>query len=230
VLCRAAYLDGYNADRRGPAWVTWPLTAEHAIGCLERKNTFAGDPDLKALKIARAVPADYDGTGYDRGHFADADDMLFDPTVERQSFYMSNMAPQAPGLNEQQWEQLEAMSRAWALQGYGPLYITVVPIWDPVQTGVGPATIGKHQVAVPRAFAKVIVSPSTGKALAFEMDNVPIPKGDLFPFAVSIAQVEQDSGVTIPLPAWADTMHVLPPWPGDLAAVETAKKKSCAKK
>src|SRR4051812_19245510 len=72
ILCRTAYLVTHDDDRLVPLWVSYVLTAEHAMGCLTRVNSFAHDPDLPAGR--RAEKKDYLHSGFDMGHLApDAD-------------------------------------------------------------------------------------------------------------------------------------------------------------
>jgi DNA/RNA endonuclease G (NUC1) len=71
----------------------------------ERKNAFHAEPMLP--KEERAELADYEHTGFDRGHMAPSGDM---PSLEAQqeSFSLANIAPQTPELNRGIWEGIEA--------------------------------------------------------------------------------------------------------------------------
>nr|WP_186464325.1 DNA/RNA non-specific endonuclease [Nitrospirillum amazonense] len=127
-LCRRAYVVQHDDVKLVPDFVSWRLTVEHALGCLPRKNAFAPDPDLPPGH--RAELADYKGPAgvYDRGHFAPNSDFEWDAQVQRESFYLSNMSPQASHLNQWEWEALEEATRAWALDR-GPLIVMDGPIW-----------------------------------------------------------------------------------------------------
>ncbi|MDE1150492.1 MAG: DNA/RNA non-specific endonuclease [Azospirillaceae bacterium] len=130
------------------------------------------------------------------------------------------MSPQASRLNQWEWETLEEATRAWALSR-GPLIVMDGPIWkEPVET------IGTDEVAIPSAYWKVVVD-GTGQVAAFIMENVPTPKGDLAPYAVSINQVEQAAGFTLPLPANIDKTVVSTVWPADTQGFQKQKQASC---
>src|SRR5690348_481928 len=45
-ICRTAYVLGHDNKRLVPLWVSYRLSAAHAMGCLPRHNSFAPDPDL----------------------------------------------------------------------------------------------------------------------------------------------------------------------------------------
>lgn len=220
VLCRSGYVAEFNTGRLVADFVSWSLTGAHALGCLPRHNSFAPDPDLPAA--FRVRPGDYRGAAFDRGHFAPNSDFQWDEKAERESFYMSNMSPQAPHLNEWQWEQLEAATRSWALVR-GPLIVMTGPIWhDPS------ATISRRAIAVPAAYWKVVVSLATHEIQAYIMRNIATAKGQLAPFAVSLAEIEAQSGLILPLPYRARRDDVIAPWPTDSNVLTTRKKKICS--
>jgi endonuclease G len=219
-LCRTAYVVLHDDMKLVPDFVSWQLTAEHATGCAARINSFAPDPDL--LQGHRAELADYKGhPGFDRGHFAPNADFAWDADVERQSFYLSNMSPQASHLNQWEWEQLEAATRAWTLQ-HPTLIVMDGPIWT------GPAeTIGPDHVAIPAAYWKVVVDAATHEAAAFVMKNEPTAKGDLSPFLVSNAMVEQAAGFALPLPADVDRTRTATLWSADISGLARIKARKC---
>jgi DNA/RNA endonuclease G (NUC1) len=188
-------------------------------GCDARHDQFRTDHNLAPGK--RAVPDDYDKTGWDQGHgFPD----MSGTWAQYESFLVSNMAPPAPGLNRQGWEQqLEADTRAWAVSGLGPLVVFDVPVWS-----ANPKTIGDHHVAVPDKFAKVIYSPVKKQAVAVIMPNSPVAKGAVGMYLVAVAHVERAAGITIPLPADTDEVDVATLWPVDGSGYAKTKKAACA--
>jgi len=219
-LCRTAYVVLHDDSKLVPEFVSWKLTADHALGCFPRKDAFAPDPDLPPGH--RAELADYKGhVGFDRGHFAPNSDFEWDADVERQSYYLSNMSPQVSHLNQWEWEQLEADTRAWTLS-----HTTLIVMDGPIWMGT-PTTIGLDHVAVPAAYWKVIVDPTTSEAFAFIMKNEPTPKADISPYLVTIAEVEKEAGFSLPLPAGIDRSKVGSLWPADLSGFARRKSQKC---
>lgn len=89
-----------------PQLVSYRLTAadiQETPKDVVRKDHFHKDPDWKSSP----TPADYDRTGFDRGHMKPADDSP-DKEAMEESFLMTNMAPQHGNLNRASWRFLEA--------------------------------------------------------------------------------------------------------------------------
>lgn len=165
VLKRIGYTVSYNNTYKTPNWVAWELTREETQGKEDRKDKFVPDPDLPEPRVEHA---DYTRSGYDRGHMAPAADMKWSEEAMAQSFYMSNICPQNQKLNRDDWGDLEETCREWAKK-YGRVYIVCGPIYDKKN----PKRIGKHQVAVPNRFFKVVLieNRKNPMAMGFLFDN-----------------------------------------------------------
>lgn len=208
-VCHEGYEALVDNDRKVPLWVAYHVTGKHILmACGLRGNQFHADPALPD----GAKPKDYLHSHYDMGHQAPAQDFAWSKLEERDSFSMANMAPQTPKLNRAQWERLEETVRSWAYE-LGNLDIFVGPVFDS-----NPKTI--HGVAVPIGFWKVIVN--NGHTIAFYMRNVPIKKGDLTPYLSTVEDVENLSGLKLPV---GDGDTVL--WPIDLKPLKKAHAKAC---
>ena len=165
LLKRDGYFVSYNKDRKIPNWVAWHLTAEHTSGNNYRDNMeFTEDMDVP---FPRATDDDYYNSRYDRGHMCPSGDNKWDRRAQMQSFLFSNVCPQNHGLNKGDWNDLEIQCRYWA-KSIGDVYIVTGPIfYDGVKN-----TIGKHKVAVPDAFFKVILDDrGKSKAIGFVYPN-----------------------------------------------------------
>lgn len=219
LVCHTGYAAAVDDDALVPRWVAYRLTATHTLGCNGRANNFHAEDQLAGR---RATPADYAGSGYDRGHQMPAEDGAWDEAAESDTFSMANMAPQVQGLNRAMWERLEETARAWAW-GRGALVVFVGPV-----IGAAAPRIGTDGVVVPDAFWKVLYDPAASQALAFIMPQQPVAKGPLEPWEVSIAEVEQRAGVSLPLPATVDRTAVPALWPADLRGWHRAHKAACA--
>jgi endonuclease G len=119
LLTRPQYALSYNRRLGGANWVSWHLQASD-LGSVERANLFAPDPALPAEWQIR--PADYQGSGYDRGHQCPSGDRTRSEADNEATFYMSNMLPQTPDLNREVWRKLEEYCRRLVAHG-SELYI-----------------------------------------------------------------------------------------------------------
>ena len=165
IVVHAAYTLSYNEQFEQPDWAAYELTSKMLTGHVSRTDDFRPDP---AVKTGSATPGDYRGSGYDRGHLVPAADMAFSRACMSETFYMSNMSPQAPAFNRGIWKRLEELVRGWAKEN-GELFIVTGPV---LSDGNFPTT-GQNRVAVPRRFFKVILDYKEPelKAIAFILPN-----------------------------------------------------------
>jgi len=150
IVNREGYALGYSERYEQPLWVAYRLTAaEVTNAAVRRASRFHADG---AIATGSAMPQDYAGSGYDRGHLAPAADMRFSPQAMADSFSMANVSPQVPQFNRGVWRVLEDKVRNLALR-----YDSVVVVTGPVfATNAPPAIIGASGVGVPDGFYKVI--------------------------------------------------------------------------
>jgi endonuclease G, mitochondrial len=193
LVCRHAYFLETDTMAKIPMWVSYTLTPDHALGCLDRSDAFTGDNTLPKGSYAR--PVDYEKSGYDMGHIAPDGDMRWDETVERESFLLTNMTPQLPGLNRGLWKVLETAVRAGAEQNGHILLIYAGPVYDTATD----KKIGKDKIDVPTAFYKVVIDTVTGQYTAFLFPQTDDPGDDLAKVQVPLATVEQATGIKFPL-------------------------------
>jgi endonuclease G len=154
----------YNEKHEQATWVSYMICRDRLNGPWERSNDFREDPDVTT---GSATLADYQGSGYDRGHLAPADDFSFDSVGMSESFYLSNMSPQVGSCNRGIWKRLENEERRWA-DKYDTLYITAGPILTDSLI-----TIGEDKVSVPDFYYKVILNKSGNqyKGIGFIIPN-----------------------------------------------------------
>jgi endonuclease G, mitochondrial len=221
LVCHTGYAAMHDNEWFIPRYVSYVLEGKHTLGCNKRGNNF--HPEQALPKDRRATPADYIGSGYDRGHMAPAADFAHDKKQMADSFSMANMAPQRPKLNRLKWEEAEEHQRASAYER-GKLLIYVGTI-----VGKRHATIGDDFVAVPQGFFKVLVDLSSHATEAFMAPNEDAPKGDLSPWLTSIADVEESAGLTLPLPEGVDREEVPALWGSDVNAWKKKHAAACAR-
>lgn len=176
----------FNPEAHIPNWVAWELTADETLGTEPRYDRFMPDKSVRGS----AYSSDYRGSGYDRGHMAPAGDMKWSEKAMRETFYMTNICPQAHKLNAGAWKKLEEKCRQWAVRD-SAIYIVCGPVLnDPVDEW-----IGESEVAVPQRFFKVILAPYANppRGIGFIMPNGYVP-GGMQKAACSIDEVEAITG------------------------------------
>lgn len=127
LLCHEGYAVGYDSEKKVPSWVAYHITKENVEKKYKRSNRFKEDAEI--VEAHRATLRDYKGSGYDRGHMAPAATIDFSKSSMQESFLMTNMTPQLPGLNRQGWRYLEASVRDWVADR-GDLYVVTGVLFD----------------------------------------------------------------------------------------------------
>jgi endonuclease G len=186
ILAYSGFHLGYNEQFEQAAWVAYVLTREEIeTGNTERSDDFRADT---SIATGSATPADYRGSGYDRGHLAPAGDMKWSELAMSQSFLMSNMSPQVPAFNRGIWRELETAVRNWALEK-DSLYVITGPLFSP-----GDSLIGLNGVGIPGFYFKVLVdlSPPDHDMIAFLLPNAGSSE-ELMQFAISVDSLEKRS-------------------------------------
>ncbi len=188
IIRHQGYTLCYAEKYEQASWVAYQLTAHETRGKNERENDFRPDPEVST---GSALPDDYRGSGYDRGHLAPAADFKFSAPLMSESFFMSNMSPQEPDFNRGIWENLESRVRTWVKRDQ-VLYIVTGPVLKGEMSFIGK----RNKVAVPPMYFKVVLDLKTPevKAIAFLMKNEGSNKS-LQSFAVTIDEVEKETGL-----------------------------------
>ncbi|MFM7054089.1 MAG: DNA/RNA non-specific endonuclease [Bacteroidota bacterium] len=187
VIHKSGFSLVYSEPHEQALWVAYELTASETNSSYARTDRFMSDPEIKT---GSAKPTDYKGTGLDRGHLAPAGDMGWSSLSMAESFYMSNMSPQAQGFNRGIWKKLEELVRTWAVE-YGSVCVVTAGIL----TNDLP-TIGSTGVSVPAYYYKVVLD-YTGpnyKAIGFILPNAS-SKAPLQSYAVPVDEVERITGI-----------------------------------
>ena len=189
LIRHEGYTLSYREQYKDAEWVAYPLLDYETTGDADRKNEqFRPDP---LVENGTALPSDYTRSGYDRGHLAPAADFKFSQRMMRETFFMSNITPQAPQFNRGIWSDLENQVRVWARRDKG-LYVVTGPVLKP-----GLPTIGKsNEVSVPAKFYKVILycNRPNIRMIGFLLDNEQA-SGSLEQFVVPVDLIEQLTGL-----------------------------------
>ncbi len=179
----------YREKYEQAEWVAYEINKDELKKEASRTDDFRSDP---SISTGSATPADYKSSGYDRGHLAPAADMAFSKDAMSESFFMSNMSPQVPGLNRGAWKDLEAAVREW-VETRNSIYIVTGPVLDKDTY----PTIGEN-VAVPEYYYKALFAPEgtdgNAQMIGFLFSNEKTTEDYLY-YAVSVDEIEQRTGL-----------------------------------
>lgn len=189
ILYRKGYTVSYNKDFKIPNWVAWHLTANHTSGIVSRPGN-AWHEDIEVPE-PRALPSDYKGSRWSRGHMCPAGDNKWDSDAMYESFLLTNCCPQNANLNSGDWNQIEMSCRRWA-EKYGDIYI----VCGPILFNQEHETIGPNKIVVPEAFFKVVICLNgSPKGIGFVRRNTDsFTRKDLY--VNTISEVERITGIT----------------------------------
>lgn len=194
VFKYSAYTVLYNSTTNTPRWVAWTFSKNKRsnIKAARSGNKFLPDPNLGSASPTHDL---YTNSGYDRGHMCPANDCLWSGNALLESFYMSNVCPQTPELNEKiggPWRIVEEKCHnPWA-EHYKMLYIVTGPIPNEIR---GTITIEEgRSILVPKRFFKAIVGvDKNGKYHGIGFIFTQEGKVEI----VSIEEVEQRAGLDL---------------------------------
>ena len=186
LLSYDAFTVHFNSERGIANCAAYELVRNELNGTVERTGDFTQDYRVKGCPS----PADYAGSGMDRGHLVPAADLKWNPEAMRQSFLLTNVCPMHKALNEGGWSKLEEKVREWTVRDSALLVFT-----GPV-VSAGDTTLASGRVTVPSAYYKVIMAPCVRpvRAIAFIYPNGH-SNGRLQQYAVSVDEVERHTGL-----------------------------------
>ncbi|XP_040051196.1 endonuclease G, mitochondrial [Gasterosteus aculeatus] len=203
IKTRESYVSSYDPRTRTPSWVIERLTPASLNGPSDRKYcNFKEDESIHIFH--RATNADFKGSGFDRGHMAAAANHRWSQKAMEDTFYLSNVAPQNPHMNQNTWNNLEKLCRSLT-KHYLNIYVCTGPLYLPSQQADGKLyvryqVLGRNHVAVPTHFFKVLILEKVdGKGVelrSYVLPNEPIDeKIPLERFLVPIETIERASGL-----------------------------------
>jgi endonuclease G len=191
LLDHGVFVVSYNPRLRDPNWVAWRLTPAD-LGAVHRGQSFHPDP-LLPVTYLHVLPADYSGSGYDRGHLCPSGDRTASSDTNDETFVMTNVQPQRHASNAGPWEKLERFERRLAGEGR-PVFIVAGGVFGPE-----PRTIGQG-VAVPAASWKVLAVPCDAPCPVVRAYAAVIPNDDgvagtaWTDYLTSVDEVEAETG------------------------------------
>jgi endonuclease G len=183
------FLVCYDFTYRVPLWTAYQLLPSQLHGSARRPSHFHQDTGLAS---PGARDSDYRLSGFSRGHMVPAEDLAFCDAAIRESFLLSNTAPQKQSLNAGRWRQLENAVREIAARSESVIVFTG-PIFDSSQI----EHIGSGEIAVPTHFFKTILAIGAGTKLLYAaiVPNADQVNGALNQYAATVNEVELLTGL-----------------------------------
>jgi endonuclease G len=205
ILANTAFINGYSEKMKAPLWTVYRLgnmkgAYSDTSGKWERTDNFRTDPRTKS-KINQEA---YKGTGYDRGHMAPNNSILvqYGQMAQLETFFMSNICPQSPVLNQGIWKHLEQFENELLAQDdeknkqVTDLFVICGPIYsakpDTTKTGI-PIPTSYYRILV---YAKGYGAVPKAVAFIFPQD-VPGGKGNkqFLDFVTTVDEIEKLTGI-----------------------------------
>lgn len=198
----------FDRTKRAAWWVAYPIHETYLGTGRPSPDPWAFDPKLSSDWQANVISRSYAGP-YDRGHQIPNADRNADPYGEMcyQTFYVSNLTPQASALNQQGWMRLEGKVRDWKCSD--TLYVVTGAWWG---ANPGSTTADGVEVPLPDYYFKVVARTVKGnirskgdllgnydasqlKSLGFWVKNAS-GQGEAKAWATSVADIERKTGFT----------------------------------
>ena len=196
VLFNRHYVLGYSFYFRQAKWAL--EIVDRSQTQLQRADNFR--PDYRVPEMFRADLADYEGSGYDRGHLVPSADKTETALLNSETFLLSNMCPQKPEFNRIIWKKLEDAVRlldeqADIFETYvisGPVFNFDVPV-----TTMGSKDADGVTLPIPHAFFKSVLAENDKGALLMWSFMLPNEASDqpLETFLVPTVKVERYAGL-----------------------------------
>lgn len=189
ILKNKGYLVGYSENRRCPLWVAYKVFDDPECTTSARPNGFEIDRRTRS----RVDQSAYTGSGYDRGHMAPnyAIGATYGHQAQMETFKMSNIIPQKPGLNRGLWKELEQKIANDYAKKCGKVWVVTGPVFDSQRQWL------RSGVEVPDACYKIIVDQQNDRlrVMAFLMDQNISKSKQLGSCMVTVDEIESLTGI-----------------------------------
>lgn len=166
-LCSIGFAVLHSALTKGPLYSAEHLTQAALASAPARDNAFHADPRLKHGE--RAEMADYERSGFDRGHMTPSGDAGSEE-AQQETFALSNMVPQDKQNNRVTWRLIEEKVRS-AVKANGDLWVVTGPLF----VGAEVKAIGRGNVLVPTRIFKAVFDPRRLTAVVYVVRNKEMP-------------------------------------------------------
>lgn len=193
-------------DCKERAAVKFRYNARRDSGNEPRREKFAFDPEVP--RECQQTSTKAYGHGYDRGHQVPANHLDYSAVAIKQSNFITNILPQAAGMNRGAWLLTEEITECY--RDIEDLLVLGGVIWG--DNSADDFFVESHGVRTPDAFWKVIIR-GTDEVIAWIVPNSPEARREnLDDYLVSVAEIERLTGEKIPVPDDARTKKLRYSW------------------
>jgi endonuclease G, mitochondrial len=159
LVCREQYVLSYNPLLNTANWVSWNLNQTYFGDAARFSGKFRTDPLLPS-GFTKITHDDYTNSGFDRGHIVRSEERTANPADNITTFFLTNILPQQPDLNQGVWLSLEYYCEKNLCMKYDKeLFVIAGGIFSN-----NPRKLN-NKVAVPDSCYKIIVILDRGKSL-----------------------------------------------------------------
>lgn len=200
VLCNTAYAVMDSPVTKGPIWSAEYIVEENLEVAARTKREGYFYPDARLPAGSRGELADWKHSGWDRGHLSPSGDFA-GLAAQQESYALSNVVPQAPGLNRGAWEGIEAAVRGLA-NAEGELYVVTGVLFSHERPSVG-----TDRVMIPSGMWKAVYDPIAEGAAVYVCANTNQPDCKI----VSLEVLSRWAGIDVfPSLAVSIKQHIMP--------------------
>jgi endonuclease G, mitochondrial len=199
LICRPQYVLSFCPEKNTANWVAWNLNSSWYGDFPRYKGNFISDtliPDT----LYRVKHSDYTNSGYNRGHMVRSEERTSTAEDNKSTFFLSNVIPQTPDLNQGVWLKLEMYCENMCKEENKNLFIYSGGIFFSDST-----LKGEGKVAVPDSCFKIIMILNEGESpadatkktrvIAVVMPNIHgIRKDSWEHYVTTVRHIEQSTG------------------------------------
>lgn len=164
ILINRHYIIGYSYYYRQAKWAL--EIVDRGMEDVDRSENFRSD--FRIPELFRVDKAQYEGSGFDRGHLVASANQNEEELQDSETFLLSNMCPQEGGFNRGVWKRLETAVRELnKLDDVYEVYVISGPIFDfnlVIET-IETADNSPIKLPVPHLFFKSVLAERKSGAL-----------------------------------------------------------------
>lgn len=193
-------------DCKERAAVKFRYNAQRDAGNQPRLEKFSFDPDVP--RECQQLSTKGYGNNYDRGHQVPANHLDYSAVAIKQSNYMTNILPQAAGMNRGAWLLTEEIIECY--RDIDELLVLGGVIWG--NNVENDYFVASHGVRTPDAFWKVVIRGKDDVIAWIIPNSNEAKKEKLDDYLTSVAAIEKKTGEKIPVTGDARTRKLKNSW------------------